>query len=95
LRDADVTVFRTDMQGTIICESDGKTVSFTTERNANIQTNPTQPVSMETSYIGNINSKKFHRPSCSGLPMESNRVLLSSREEAISSGYNPCGTCTP
>ncbi|GHU93591.1 competence protein ComE [Clostridia bacterium] len=41
LRDADVTLFRTDMQGTITAVSDGKTVSFTTERNAEAQTNPT------------------------------------------------------
>ena len=32
LRDADVTVFRTDEQGDIICTSDGKTVTFTTEK---------------------------------------------------------------
>lgn len=34
LRDADVDVFRTDLQGDIICTSDGQTVSFTVERNA-------------------------------------------------------------
>ncbi|GHV07713.1 metallo beta-lactamase superfamily lipoprotein [Clostridia bacterium] len=33
LRDADVTVFRTDLQGTITCKSDGEKVTFTTERN--------------------------------------------------------------
>lgn len=38
LRDAVVTVFRTDMQGHIICTSDGKDVSFTVERNKNIDT---------------------------------------------------------
>lgn len=31
LRDADVTVYRTDKLGTVICRSDGKTVSFLTE----------------------------------------------------------------
>ncbi|GHU88983.1 competence protein ComE [Clostridia bacterium] len=41
LRDADVTLFRTDMQGTITAVSDGKTVGFTTERNAAARTNPT------------------------------------------------------
>ena len=41
LRDADVITYRTDMQGDIICTSDGKTVSFTTARNADAQTNPT------------------------------------------------------
>jgi len=38
LRDADVKVYRNDMQGTIICTSDGETVSFSTERNANADT---------------------------------------------------------
>ena len=31
LRDADIQVFRTDLNGTIICTSDGKTVTFETE----------------------------------------------------------------
>lgn len=35
LRDADVKVFRTDLQGDIYCTSDGKTVSFSTKKNAN------------------------------------------------------------
>lgn len=38
LRDADVKTFRTDMQGTVVCTSDGKAVSFTTERNSDIDT---------------------------------------------------------
>ena len=38
LRDADVTVYRTDMQGDIICTSDGKTVSFSVQRNADADT---------------------------------------------------------
>lgn len=48
LRDAEVTTFRTDMQGDISCVSDGKTVEFTVSRNkdadvfASIGTNSTQ-----------------------------------------------------
>ena len=97
LRDADVTVYRTDMQGTITCVSDGTTVSFSTERNTDAVTNPTQPsVSVdEEYYIGNVKSHKFHRPSCSGLPAEKNRVILETRETAINGGYDPCGTCKP
>lgn len=38
LRDADVTVYRTDMQGHIICTSDGETVNFSVERNADADT---------------------------------------------------------
>jgi len=38
LRDADVRVFRTDMQGDVICTSDGKTVTFTVEKNESANT---------------------------------------------------------
>jgi len=36
LRDAEVTTFRTDLQGDIICVSDGNAVTFTVARNANV-----------------------------------------------------------
>lgn len=38
LRDADVTVYRTDLQGDIYCTSDGKTVAFEVERNKDADT---------------------------------------------------------
>ncbi len=38
LRDADVKVFRTDLQGDIYCTSDGTTVTFTVARNADADT---------------------------------------------------------
>ena len=95
LRDADVTVFRTDMQGTIIAVSDGRTVSFTTERNADAQTNPTQHDAGEDFYIGNANSLRFHRPTCATLPAEHNRVIHETRYVAISAGFHPCGNCRP
>lgn len=38
LRDADVKTYRTDMQGDVVCTSDGKTVSFSVGRNANADT---------------------------------------------------------
>lgn len=60
LRDADVKVFRTDLQGDICCTSDGKTVSFSVKKNVNAdvfggignnstsQQKPTQPAAPET-----------------------------------------------
>ena len=95
LRDADVTIFRTDLQGTIICKSDGKTVAFEIERNADIATNPTTPSTDEVFYIGNKNSLKFHRSTCPSLPAEQNRVIFDNRAEAIDAGYSACGTCKP
>lgn len=38
LRDADAVVYRTDMQGDIICRSDGENVTFTVSRNADADT---------------------------------------------------------
>ena len=138
LRDADVMLYRTDMQGDIICVSDGKSVSFFAERNADIQTNPTisaevlleapswqnhweaqleEAPAMEPapsiiegnigesslsdmssstssySYIGNVNSMKFHKPDCHSLPAERNRVYIETWEAAILAGYDPCGNC--
>lgn len=47
------------------------------------------------SYIGNKNSKIFHRPTCGTLPAEKNRIYFSSREEAINSGQRACKKCNP
>lgn len=53
LRDADVKVFRTDMQGDIYCTSDGKTVTFSVEKNADVDTltNPVRYVEPQTPVI--------------------------------------------
>ena len=58
--------------------------------------NPTDPTASSTAqqtYIGNVNSKKFHLPSCPNLPAEKNQVLFSSYEEAVEAGYTPCSSC--
>ena len=96
LRDADVTVYRTDLQGDILAVSDGETITVTTERNEAIQTNPTEePEEVDYAYIGNTNSKKFHRPTCTTLPAEHNRVYFPDRASAVAEGYEPCGNCKP
>ncbi len=103
LRDADIKVYRTDMQDDIIAVSDGETVSITTQKNADTETNPTvvvldEPEPQQPSgitYIGNRKSKKFHLPSCYSLPAEHNRVYFDFRSEATSRGYSSCGNCQP
>lgn len=111
LRDADVKVYRTDMQGHIVISSDGENITVTTERNQDAETNPTIPSSPEApstpntpepdipdasgEYIGNINSKKLHLPTCSSLPKEENRIYFGTREAAINAGYEPCSRCKP
>jgi len=92
LRDADVKLYRTDLQGDVICVSDGKNLTFTTDKS--VPDSVLNPVEYGP-YIGNKNSKVFHRDTCSGLPAEKNQVTFSSREEAVSSGYTACGSCRP
>lgn len=98
LRDADVKVYRNDLQGDIVCTSDGTEVSFVVEQNENIQTNPTQSgtdTEDVKEYIGNRNSHKFHLTVCKNLPAEKNRVYFTSRQQAVEEGYDPCGNCSP
>ena len=95
-RDAGTEVYRTDMQGHIIAKSDGKTVTFTTEKEAGTATNPTSNPPLQT-YIGNAGSKKFHLPDCASAKniQEDKRVEFETRIQAVAEGYEPCGRCKP
>ncbi len=111
LSDADATVYRTSLHGHIVVESDGENLTVTTEKNPGTEENPTTPAPPVTpsdpitptpdipdenaEYIGNINSKKLHIPSCSTLPNEENRVYFATAKAAIDEGYTACGRCKP
>lgn len=110
LRDAGVKVYRTDIQGHIICISDGENVSFSVSKNSDADTFglPQNSIdnqnidndagSMEASYVLNTNTHKFHYPTCSSVDSmkDSNKsIYTGSREEVISMGYSPCGRCHP
>ena len=47
------------------------------------------------SYIGNNNSKIFHRLRCSSLPAEKNRAYFETRDDAKGAGYKACQKCNP
>jgi len=96
-RDADAIVYRTDLQGHIVCHADGMDVTFETGRHVAV-TNPTEldgsgQNAKAEEFIGNKNSKKFHLPTCSGLPDPKNQVIFSSFDDAEAEGYAPCGNC--
>ena len=103
LRDADTVLYRTDMQGDIVCVSDGTRVSFVMAMNADAQTNPTENYKTpsdgaavsEYAFIGNLNTKKFHKTDCRYLPDEKNRIYFTAKQEAADAGYESCGTCKP
>ena len=104
-----IEIFRNDELGEIVITTDGKNItvksgesilseaeSAGTSLTVNQETNDKNTsTSTETTYIGNTSSKKFHRDICESLPNENNRVYFSSRDEAISKGYTPCGNCNP
>lgn len=49
-------------------------------------------------YVGNKNTKKFHKPSCSSVKQmkDSNKKYFDcDRDEIIDNGYSPCGRCNP
>ena len=93
VNDLGAEVFRTDEQGTVIAVDDGSEITFNCEGKKSDRTyNEDQ---QEANYIGNANSKKYHLPSCGGLPDEKNRVYFMSVEAAESAGYEPCGRCHP
>jgi competence protein ComEC len=48
-------------------------------------------------YVGNSNTMKFHKPSCSSVPTISpdHIVNFSNRSDAINAGYEPCKRCNP
>lgn len=49
------------------------------------------------SYVGNSETGKFHAPGCGDVDKmrDGNKIYFSSRDEAVNSGYSPCGHCNP
>lgn len=71
-----------------------------TKDKAEEQTSPSSSSSSSSSsqtYWASSNSNKFHYPSCEWAQKISgkNKVVFSSRDEAINSGYQPCQVCSP
>ncbi len=76
LRDAEVKTFRTDMQGDIICISDGNTVTVTVSRNA------------DADVFGNVGGNSTQKPDVSEEPKDP----VESEEPAEPEGDEPQGT---
>ncbi len=91
------TIYRTDLQGTIHCSTDGYDIIFDTEKESNeVQTNSND--NEINGYVLNTSSKKFHSPNCDSVETISKKNKLisnKSREELIEEGYTPCGKCNP
>ena len=102
LKEAGVQVYRTDMQGTVVCTSDGEHVYFTTERDGHADTFtpaddvPARPEPEEGAWVLNTATKKFHRMFCfSAVQMDDGKrkIFEGSREELLAMGSEPCNWC--
>lgn len=53
---------------------------------------------IESSYVLNTNSKKFHKPDCDSvkdISQSNKKTFEGTREELVLRGYSPCGSCKP
>lgn len=51
-----------------------------------------------TEYVLNVNTKKFHKPTCSAakqMKEENKQEYSGSRDDLIAQGYEPCKKCNP
>ena len=85
-------LLRTDKEGSIVLVTDGKTIQ---KEDGETYENSGETPSLKLMYIGNIKSKVFHTEECPNLPVEKNRTVFYSREDAISLGYKECRNCNP
>lgn len=99
LRDADVKTYRTDLQGDIICKSDGSNIFISTEKNSDIDTleqvglNSVQKIeninliNADNDYVYCLNkkTKKFHYTWCSSVNdmKDSNKIFSNDSREEI------------
>ena len=102
-------LFRTDLQRTIIMQTDGQNISWSTEWQADEADLFTAPFDIRNeavrmmiedetvTYVGNSRTYKFHYPECLSIVEMNpeNRVTFGTREEAVEQGYTPCSRCKP
>lgn len=99
LNQMDTEVYRTDLNGSIVITSNGKKLSVKTTTGTSTSSSDSSSTSSNTNtkitYIGNINSKVYHLPTCSSLPAKNNQVTFQSKAAAIEAGYHACSRCNP
>lgn len=90
---AGIDVYRNDLNGTVIIDSDGEALEVRTVKGT-VQAKK-EPTKTAHVYIGNKNSKVYHLDSCTSLPASHNQILLDSKAAAEAEGYKACSRCNP
>ena len=101
LADAGVRIYRTDLQGTVVLTTDGKSYSFDKEPweyRASAGSGAASPTgSGQGKFVGSRKSDRYHYPWCTAAKKISpaNLVEFRSAAEARAAGYVPCRICKP
>lgn len=104
LMERGIPIYRTDEQGTIVCVSDGKNITWNCSPSESFKAG--EPIGSsedsgkkekaENTYIVNENTKKFHLRSCESVQEildENRRESKEIKEKLIEKGYSPCKRC--
>ena len=109
LKNNNIETYRTDLNGTIIVSSDGKTIKITTSKTVSQKpvkktnttqqkpvTKPTsQPISNNTThYIGNSNTFVYHLPTCRYVKRMNGANKVQLTQNDLRF-YKPCKKCNP
>lgn len=88
-----ISIYRTDKNGTITAVSDGKNISFQTEKGTFEQGKASSEADKQdtTVYITKT-GKKYHKAFCSMLKSSKIKITL---KKAKAEGYQPCSRCHP
>lgn len=76
----------------------GVRIDYATGESEEIQAEDAINKEEAVNHILNINTKKFHLPSCSSvenIQKENKENFTGDREQLIRNGYEPCGSCNP
>ena len=102
LQNLGINIYRTDLTGTILVETDGIYYQVSTEKDS-VRAPPVEKIEAKTievqeyKYAASKKSDVFHYVGCSYVKKikPENLILFKTREEAIASGRRPCKKCKP
>ena len=102
LQSMGINIYRTDLNGNILVETNGSNYQVFTEKKS-IKAPPVAKVqaksakSQEYKYAASKKSKVFHYIDCCYVKKikPENLILFKTREESIASGRRPCKKCCP
>jgi hypothetical protein len=102
LQSLGINIYRTDLNGTILIETNGTDYQVSTEKESIrappiVKSETKTSESQEYKYAASKNSDVFHYISCFYIARikPENLILFKTREEAIASGRRPCKKCNP